>query len=286
MGIGLTMETSEQNNFQKKIAIINDLSGYGRCSITVQLPIISAMGIQTCPIPTGIFTNHTGFDSFAVKDCTDFLHSFIDEWKKVNISFDGILIGYLTNPAQIDFAKTFIEEFGKESTVILDPVMADNGEFYSGYDSKIAERLSELISYADILTPNVTESCILTGKQFKPYFKTDELTKMAEILTRDRAKRVVITGIDSPGFVSSFAFESENKESYKLYRKKKCHNERPGTGDVFSAVIAADALNGIEFLHSVERASDFVAKTLKVSDQNNTDSLNGVCFEKFMSIKI
>ena len=212
-----------RDNYQKKIAIINDLSGYGRCSITVQLPIISAMGIQTCPIPTGIFTNHTGFDSFAVKGLTvNFLHSFIDEWKKVNISFDGMLLGYLTNPAQIDFAKTFIEEFGKESTVILDPVMADNGEFYSGYDSKIAERLSELISYADILTPNVAESCILTGKQFKPYFKTDELTEMAEILTRDRAKRVVITGIDSPpGFVSSFAFESENKESYKLYRKRK-----------------------------------------------------------------
>lgn len=286
MGNGLAMRTIEQNNYQKKIAVINDLSGYGRCSITVQLPIISAMGIQTCPIPTGIFTNHTGFDSFAVRDCTDFLHNFIDEWKKINISFDGILIGYLTNPAQIDFAKTFIEEFGSDSTVILDPVMADNGEFYSGYDSKIAERLSELISYADILTPNITESCILTGKRYKSGFTCDELTEMAEILTRDRANRVVITGIDSPGFVSSFAFESERGENYRLYRKEKQHNERPGTGDVFSAVIAADALNGKKFLNSVERASDFVAKALKVSDENNIDGLNGVCFEKFLSIKI
>ena len=165
------------HNRQKKIAVINDFCGFGRCSITASLPIISAMKIQCCPLPTSIFSNHTGFNSFFYTDYTESMPQYIDEWEKLSLSFNGILTGFLGSAEQIDIVKDFFKRFKKDDTVtVIDPVMGDYGKLYPTYTRKLADSMSSLVPFADILTPNLTEACILTGTEYKKNMGKTELT--------------------------------------------------------------------------------------------------------------
>lgn len=156
------------HNNQKKIAVINDFSGFGRCSIAVSLPIISAMKIQCCPVPTSIFSNHTGFDSYFFEDYTDKMRPYIAEWRKLDLHFNGICTGFLGSEAQIGIVGDFLQEFGGEGTIVLiDPVMGDYGKPYPTYTMEMCLEMKKLVHYADILTPNLTEACILTDTPYK-----------------------------------------------------------------------------------------------------------------------
>ncbi|MBR5759060.1 MAG: hypothetical protein IKX88_10750, partial [Thermoguttaceae bacterium] len=136
---------------QKKIAVINDFSGFGRCSIAVALPIISALKIQCCPLPTAIFSNHTGFDSFFFTDYTRHMNAYMDEWKKLDLRFDGILTGFLSSVEQIDHIKRFFDLFYDEKTIaVVDPVMGDSGKLYATYTIELAKSLSSLLPLADV----------------------------------------------------------------------------------------------------------------------------------------
>ena len=151
------------HNNQKKIAIINDMSGFGRCSAAVSLPVISHMRVQGCVLPTAIFSNHTGFPSYYYEDYTEHMRRFMDEWKKLDLRFEGIASGFLGSAAQIQIVRDFIREFRDERTrVIIDPVMGENGRAYPTYTAEMCEKMSHLVEFADILTPNVTEACMLT----------------------------------------------------------------------------------------------------------------------------
>ena len=151
------------HNNQKKIAVINDFSGFGRCSIVVSLPIISALKVQCCAVPTSIFSNHTGFPEFFFDDYTDKMEQYIENWKKLDLEFEGIATGFLGSKEQIDIVKRFIEDFRTEQTiVVIDPVMGDYGKPYATYTKSMCEEMRQFVSYADILTPNLTEACILT----------------------------------------------------------------------------------------------------------------------------
>ena len=181
----------------KKIAIINDISGYGRCSTSVILPIVSYLGIQGCALPTAIFSNHTGFPSFFCKDFTQYMTAYMAEWKKLDLQFDGILTGFLGSEKQIAIVEDFIRQFRNEHTkVIIDPVMGDNGKIYSTYTDKLCQKMRRLVAYADIVTPNLTEACILTNTPYKTYGWTHaELNQMVQKLHDMGAKQLVITGI-------------------------------------------------------------------------------------------
>ncbi len=153
---------------QKKIAVINDISGFGRCSIAVSLPIISYLGVQCCPVPTSIFSNHTGYPHFFFDDYTDRMPAYIANWKKLGLTFEGITTGFLGSVRQIRIVKEFIREFSRENTlIIIDPVMGDNGRLYSTYTKELCEEMKQLTAYADILTPNLTECCNLTDTPYK-----------------------------------------------------------------------------------------------------------------------
>ena len=155
------------HNRQKKIAVINDMSGFGRCSIAVSMPIISAMKVQCCPVPTSIFSNHTGFPEFFFEDYTAKMQPYIDNWKKLGLEFDGIQTGFLGSEQQIEIVKRFISDFRTErTTVIIDPVMGDHGKPYPTYTDELCQAMKQLVGYADILTPNLTEACILTDTPF------------------------------------------------------------------------------------------------------------------------
>ena len=234
------------HNNQKKIAVINDFSGFGRCSIAVSLPIISAMKIQCCPVPTSIFSNHTGFDSYFFEDYTDKMRPYIAEWRKLDLHFNGICTGFLGSEAQIGIVGDFLQEFGGEGTIVLiDPVMGDYGKPYPTYTMEMCLEMKKLVHYADILTPNLTEACILTDTPYKEKWRVAEIEQMAEVLSRMGPGKVVITGIPQGSFVANLCYE-KGKEC-KVLRTHRIGTSRSGTGDIFSAILAADAVNGVSF---------------------------------------
>lgn len=267
---------------QKKLAVINDISGFGRCSITVSLPIVSYLGVQCCPVPTSIFSNHTGYPQFFFDDYTDRMPEYIDNWKKLGLTFEGIATGFLGSARQIQIVKKFIEEFSKEDTqIIIDPVMGDYGKLYPTYTEELCQEMKKLVSHADIVTPNLTECCKLTDMSYKDTgWKKKELYNMAEQLSEQGPEKVVITGIRQGEFIANYIYE-KGKEP-KLIRTHKVGTERSGTGDVFAAVIAVDSINGVPFDKSVKKASGFVKKCILKSIELDIPRTDGVCFEEIL----
>ena len=269
------------HNHQKKIAVINDFCGFGRCSIAASLPIISALKIQCCPLPTSVFSNHTGFDSFHFTDYTQHMNPYIDEWVKLDLHFSGILTGFLGSPEQINIVKRFLELFKEDSNItVIDPVMGDYGNLYPTYSPKLAEQMSSLVPYADILTPNLTEACILTNTEYKKDISEKELENICEKLSSMGPKKIVISGLERDNDLENFIFEQGKNP--QIIREHKVGPCRSGTGDVFSSIIAADAVNGVDFTDSVKHASSFIAKVLRRTVELDLPKTDGICFEEYL----
>ena len=269
------------HNNQKKIAVINDFSGFGRCSIAVALPIISTLTIQCCPLPTSIFSNHTGFDSFFFDDYTDKMPLYINEWKKLGLQFDGITSGFLGSKKQIEIVTQFFKDFKtKENIIIVDPVMGDYGKIYATYTKEMCEEMKKLVQYADIITPNITELCILTDTPYQEKWKISELEKMTEELAEKGPEKIVVTGIVQKEFIANFCYEKG--KSPKILRCHRVGTQRSGTGDVFSSIIAADAVNQVPFDKSVKKASNFIKKCILKSIEMDIPVTDGVCFEELL----
>lgn len=278
------MSKSINHNCQKKIAVINDMSGFGRCSIAVALPVISVMKVQCCPVPTSIFSNHTGFASYFFEDYTDRIQPYVDEWKKLGLRFDGIASGFLGSKEQIEIVTRFFRDFRtSKNIIVVDPVMGDYGKAYATYTQEMCTEMRHLIQYADIITPNLTEACILTGM---PYhhgrWKLKEMRRMAETLARMGPEKIVITGIPQGEYIANFCYEARRSE-VKLLRTLKVGTQRSGTGDIFAAVIAADAVNGVPFQESVKKASKFIKKCIQKSIELDIPVTDGVCFEMVLT---
>ena len=272
------------HNNQKKIALINDFTGFGRCSIAVELPIISTLKVQCCPLPTSIFSNHTGFDSYFFDDYTDRMERFVEEWNKLDLSFNGICSGFLGSARQISIVKDFIKEFKTDDTiVVVDPVMGDYGKIYSTYTDEMCGLMKELVAGADIITPNITESCILTDTPYTDMLYEKDIVELAEKLSMMGPEKVVITGIVQGTFISNYCYERK-KEGKKGYFVKalKIGAQRSGTGDIFTSIIAADAVNGVDFHKSVKKASSFIKKCIMKSIELDIPLTDGVCFEELL----
>lgn len=266
---------------QKKIAVINDLSGFGRCSIAVELPIISAMKIQCCFVPTSVFSNHTGFKSFFLEDFTDKMRPYTDEWRKLRLHFQGICTGFLGSPQQIAIVTDFLRNFKEEDTVVIvDPVMGDYGKMYPTYSMETCQKMRELIPFADIITPNLTEACILAGIPYEEKWSRRKLLWLAERLSAMGPEKVVITGIIQGEFIANYCYE-KGKEP-RIFRTIKAGTQRSGTGDIFASIIAADAVNGVPFETSVKKAGRFIKKCILKSIEMGIPLTDGVCFEEFL----
>ncbi len=270
------------HNKQKKIAVINDISGFGRCSAAVSLPVISHMRIQACLLPTSIFSNHTGFPSYYYSDFTDKMPRFMEEWNKLDLRFEGIASGFLGSAEQIEIVREFIRQFRDERTqVIIDPVMGENGKAYPTYTEEMCDKMKHLVEYADILTPNVTEACMLTGMHFKDKnWQRKELLEMMARLRELGAKKIVVSGLDSGQFISNAVSVSPGE--CKLIRQKRVGKVRSGTGDIFSSIIAADCVNGVDFEASVRKAAAFVQECIRVTERLDIPETDGVCFEEVL----
>lgn len=269
---------------QKKMAVINDFSGFGRCSLTVSLPIISAMKIECCALPTAVFSNHTGYSDYYFDDYTDKMQIYYSKWQKLGLRFDGIYTGFLGSVRQIQIVTDFIKHFSnKNTTVIIDTVMGDNGCTYATYNDELCQRMKDLVPLADIITPNITEACILSGTPYSENISDEHsLLEIAQKLHSIGCKNIIITGINDGKHISNFVYENSGK--YCLLKNDNAGQQRAGTGDVFASIIAADAVNGTDLITSVKKAADFVSRAIKLSDDMNIPSQEGVCFEEILNI--
>lgn len=270
------------HNHQKKIAVINDFCGFGRCSIAASLPIISALKIQCCPLPTSIFSNHTGFESFYYNDYTESMQKYIDEWKKLDLKFNGILTGFLGSCEQIEIVTEFLKTFKEKNTItVIDPVMGDYGKLYQTYSPLLADKMKHLVPYADILTPNLTEACILTDYAYNKDIDESELEVICKKLSDMGPKKIVISGLERGGDLENFIYE--NGRQPIIIKEHRVGPFRSGTGDVFSSIIAADSVNGKDLKEAVKHASSFIAKVLRKTIELDIPKTDGICFEELLT---
>lgn len=278
----------------KRVALINDLSGFGKCSLTAAIPVISVMGIQACPLPTAILTAQTGFGEFFCDDFTDRMSYFTEQWKKMKVSFDGIYSGYLANPSQIEKVMHFLEQFQEKDTLYLaDPVMGDQGKFYSMVNIEFLEEMRKLSQMADVITPNLTELCFLSGVEYesiiayrKEEIYIDKIKSLCEkILSKaKKSQTVIVTGI----------IREKEKKDYMgnlVVSKDQCfYVETPyigmgfsGTGDLFASVICGSLVKGLPMRDAVEKAIYFLQEAIEEAAIEKIPRNHGVNFEKYLS---
>ena len=269
------------HNNQKKIALVNDITGFGRCSAAVQLPIISQLKVQCCVLPTSVLSNHTGFESFSFQDFTPYMEEHIAEWKKLGLRFSGICTGFLGSEEQISIVSSFIDEFNAPETIVMvDPVMGDEGHPYATYTPAMCQRMRELVAKADIVAPNLTEACIIANRPYRKEMGADDALELAEELIALGPKRVIVTGIEQGSEVINACCSSDGARF--TVSSKRLGGQRSGTGDAFSAIIAADAVNGVPFKESVQKASRFVKDCVQRSIELDIPTTDGLCFEEML----
>ena len=269
---------------QKKIALVNDVTGYGRCSIAVELPIISAMKVQACILPTAILSVHTGFPTYYIDDYTERMKAYIENWKENQLSFDGISTGFLGSVRQIEVVLEFLHLFKKDNTiVIVDPVMGDYGTLYSSYTEELCYGMRRLLPYADVITPNLTEACRLLQQPYpnEGIVSEQELHGMAEELSALGPDKLVITGIHCGDAIGNYVYERHQPP--KLLQTKRIGSDRSGTGDIFAGIVSASIVQGRTLEEAVRTAADFIAKAMAYTEQLGLPHNCGLAFEEFLT---
>lgn len=272
-------------DFIPRLAMINDIAGFGRCSTTVSLPVISVMKVQVCPVPTSVLSNHLGFPLCHFDDYTSHMRDYIKIWKELGLTFDGLYCGFLGNEEQIDIVREFVEMF-RPPLFLLDPVMGDHGRAYSSITETHVQKMKELLPLADIITPNITEACLLTGTPWKDgEWTMQELSglceRLASLCLKDSVSAsIVITGIRQGDFLVNFLWDDG---VYTTVASPIAGASRPGTGDIFASILAADAVRGETLLSSVQKAANFVGLCIAGSEKAGTPVQEGVVFEKYLA---
>lgn len=264
----------------KRIVTIQDISCVGKCSLTVALPIISAMGIETAAIPTAVLSTHTAFKNFTYRDLTGDLPKIAKQWKQEKFDFDGIYTGYLGSIEQIDMLKEFFKQFKtSENFIFIDPVMADNGKLYAGFDENFVREMKELCKMADIIVPNLTEASYMLEKEYKENYSEQEIKDMLIELSILGPKYVVLTGVSFNE--NKLGVMSYNKETNKFftYFKEKVPAKYHGTGDIFASTLAGAITNNNTLEDGLKVAVDYVWETINDTYKTNKKDVYGVNFE-------
>lgn len=283
-------------DFVPRLAMINDIAGFGRCSTTVSLPVISVMKVQVCPVPTSVLSNHLGFPLCHFDDYTSHMRDYIKVWNELGLTFDGLYCGFLGNEEQIDIVREFVEMF-RPPLFLLDPVMGDHGRAYSSITKTHVQKMKELLPLADIITPNITEACLLTGTPWKDgEWTMQELSGLCERLADICQQESVSSGEASVGTVSSASIVITGIRQgdslvnflwddgvYTTVSTPIAGASRPGTGDIFASILAADAVRGETLLSSVQKAANFVGLCITGSEKAGTPVQEGVVFEKYLA---
>lgn len=264
----------------KRILTIQDISCLGKCSITVALPVISAMGVETTILPTAVLSTHTMFQNFTVKDLTDQLVPITEHWKKEGIHFDAIYTGYLGSDEEIEIVKKIFADFGGEDTLIfVDPVMADHGKLYPAFDEAYAKHNASLCGAADIIVPNLTEACFMTDTEYREDYDEAYIKDLLAKLAALGSKVVVLTGIAfGAGKNGVYGLDTVSGE-YFAYENDHIDAAYHGTGDVFSSVSVGGIVRGLSYADAFALAADYTADTIRETLKNPDKPWYGVDFE-------
>lgn len=278
----------------KKVAVINDLSGFGRCSLTAAISVLASMGVSPCPLPTAILSAQTGYPSYYLDDFTDKMENFRSEWEKMNVSFDGIYTGFVASEEQIHQIFRFLDTFHRPGTFLLvDPVMGDDGIPYDMFTPDLLAQMKRLARTADVITPNLTELCLLTDTDYHKitaipdyHGRLAEIRSLAQTFSENGPKHIVVTGIQ-------FTDESGARHMGNLYAARNFSEllsfpyvggSYSGTGDLFASCLCAGIARGDEIPQIIKKAGKFIELSLKDSVTEQVPRNDGVNYEKYLSL--
>ncbi|MDD7182812.1 pyridoxamine kinase [Peptostreptococcus porci] len=268
---------------QKKIACINDISGIGKCSLTVALPIISALKCQCCPLPTSVLSSQTGYPEYTFVDLTDSMKKYIETWNSLGKNFDTIYSGFLGSLEQIKSVEYLIK-INPSSFVIVDPILGDLGEIFPIFSQEDVEEMKKLVRMANMITPNLTEANLLLGKKAdEKYTSDDSLYEICRELSKLGPETVIITGYIEEDTIYNVCYNATNEEFFKVgnfYNKQSFS----GTGDIFTSIVSGLITRGFELNKAVTVATDFIKKAVEyTSGLDSFDRNDGIMFELFLS---
>lgn len=279
----------------KKVALINDLSGFGKSSLAAAIPVISVMGIQACPLPTAVLSAQSEFEHYHCVDFTEEMDHFTEQWKRMGESFDGIYSGYLASPAQMEKVKHFLNVFGNEKVLYLaDPVMGDHGQTYDMFSEDFLTEMKLLTKEASVITPNLTELCLLADEDYQALVSQkdspDYLTQIEEICKKlaekaNREQTVIVTGIlqqkPEGEFIGVLAVSAEETHFVETPHTGKSFC---GTGDLFASVVCGSLIKGLTVAEAIEKATGFLQPAIEEASREGSHRNYGVPFEKYLSL--
>lgn len=277
----------------KKVAVIQDLSSFGKCSLTAAIPVLSVMGVQACPLPTAVLSAQTEFPSYFLEDFTSKMNYFTEEWKKLQVTFDGIYTGFVTGGEQINNIFHFLDNFHtEESMLLVDPIMGDDGEVYDVFSGGLLERMKDLVRHANVVTPNVTECCLLAGLPYEKLhsYRNKEdylraLTEAGRLLQNQADADIIITGIrppivsDDKRYIGNLYIDGTETYYNEMEYNGKSYS---GTGDLFASVIMGSILRGENLENAVALAVRFLAESIHDALMEDVPEVEGIHFEKHL----
>ncbi len=270
----------------KRIVSIQDISALGKCSLTVALPIISAMGIECAVIPTALLSTHTQFQGWTFHDLTDEMEPIADHWLEQKFTFDAIYTGYLGSFRQVDIVKRYFRDFGSGAKIIVDPAMADNGRLYAGFTPEFPAKMAELLDGADLVLPNLTEACFLLGKAYPENYDRIYVMDILKQLVARGAKNAAITGVSfEPGRLGVMSLDGTTGE-FSEYYTEHLPVSFHGTGDIYSSAAVGGILNGLEIPEALALAADYTVECIRLTIEEENHSWYGVNFEQAIPMLI
>lgn len=270
-----------------RVAAIHDMSGFGRCSLTVAIPVLSAMGVQCCPLPTAFLSTHTGgFTGFTFLDMTEEMPKVAAHWKSLNLHFNAVYSGFLASEQQLRIVSDFIRTFRREDTlVVIDPVMGDDGKAYQTYTPALCSGMSHLAELADVITPNLTEAAFLLGCSYDQLPQEEAgLRKLTEELGLNGRRSVVLTGVSlSPGKTGAMCFDAKSGGT-KAVQVDFIAHPLLGTGDIFASVLTGALVRGETLFAAAAQAAEFVRACAVHTVAQNLPLREGVDFEPMLGL--
>lgn len=277
----------------KKVALINDLSGFGKCSLTAAIPVISVLGVQACPLPTAVLTGQTGFETYYCDDFTDRMDHFTKQWSLMQESFDGIYSGFLASSEQLEKVNRFLDRFQTAQTLFLaDPVMGDHGKKYRMFTKELQQGMQALTLRADVLTPNLTELCLLADVEYNELLAhsqdTDYLQRIQGICEKliakaNKPQTIIVTGIlqekEEGTFVTNLAV---SEQACIPVETPYTGTSFSGTGDLFASTICGCLVKGLSLQEALEKAAYFLQDAIEDATREQIPRNHGVPFEKYL----
>lgn len=270
----------------RRIAAVNDLSGFGRCSLTVSIPILSAMGFQVCPVPTAVLSAHTGYPDPVIRDFTNDMEGFLRHWESLGLTFACGYTGYLGNEKQADVLEPFLRRLREQGALrLVDPAMADHGKLYASCTPGLVQAMARLVALANVATPNLTELCLLTGGDYATVSnapdRREQVEAMARQLLRNGCGAVVVTGVESGDVIENCVLATVDAAPVWV-SGHRVDRHFAGTGDLFASVLCGWLLRGEDLVDAVEKTVAFVCRTTAATAEWQENGQDGIAFEPFL----